>query len=841
MSGSQRRVFFWQLVALAIGLVTLIGLGVGLQDRAERSIEKVSQNTERARRQVAALTAVLDVLQDAETGQRGLLLTNRAAYAEPYTAATARIGPALAALLAAARDTPWLQAEAAELAEVSRAKIAELDQTVALARAGNLAAALEVVGTDRGKQLMDDARVRVIRIGTRLEQQEQTQSTLLQDRQERLAWATQLALVAGVLVLGLALMLALLNRARLASLQAAQRISGERLAATIERIRDGVAVFDRQDRLILSNARLAAVLHLDPVQARPGQHWDGLMAAAGALGSALSDWPTNRAESAEITVGSRTLEVWRGLMPGGGHILGVADISRRVAAEDIARQAQKMEVLGQMTGGVAHDFNNLLQIVSTNVELASLRIARTPAPDAWLLARLEAARGGVVRGARLTRHLLAFARRQPLAPEAIDPRTVLLNLEDMLRRTAGGATELEVVIGGGVWAVRADPNQLENALLNLTLNARDAIVAGGRPSGHITIQVNNATLDETYAAQAGDLLAGAYVVFAVTDTGVGMTADALTHATEPFYTTKPEGQGTGLGLSMVFGFAKQSGGHFELYSEVGRGTTGRLYLPRTEEAAAAAPASFDPGTRMGQGEAILLVEDDAPVRLAGAEVLRSLGYSVTEASGPDAALALLNQGLRPNLLLTDVVMPGTLTARSLAQQAAALIPGLPVLFTSGYTQNAIVHNGTLDAGVTLLSKPWVMEELARTLRRLLDAAPRPDGMQAAPPKTILVVEDEPLILMTTADTLADAGYCVLEAVDGASALTFAPQADLVVLDMGLPDMPGMDLAQALRNVRPSLPILIASGGGSPVPGFGWLPKPYDGRALCDAVAEALKP
>ena len=861
LTGSQRRTLAWQTAGLLCGLVVLVGLASSLQVRATRSIVELTGNALAARQQIAAVTSVLDVLQDAERGQRGFLLTARPNYLEPYTGATSRLAPALATLREAARGSKWLRPETDALAELAEQKMSELEQSVALARSGDMAGALAIVTTARGTLLMDEARARVTRIGTRLDNDERVQAAALQDRQSRLGLATQAAAVLGVIALGLALLAVLINRARLMTTHETERLVGERLAAAIDRIRDGVAVFDRNGQLILRNVQLASSLGLPPEQVRLGQCWAGLLAAADHVPGLAAIEPG--AEPAETLAGARTLELSRSVMPDGGTLLAVADISRRVKAEDTARQAQKMDVLGQMTGGVAHDFNNLLQVISANLELVLKRLARDAVPDSLVQSRLEAARAGVMRGARLTRHLLAFARRQPLAPEAIDPGRLMAGLDDLLRRTVGPTIELDLVIGSGLWAVRADPNQLENALLNLMLNARDAIAAGATTPGivtpgtstpgtttpgtstpgtitpgtitpgTITIEVTNAMLDDRYAERVRELTPGAFVVFAVTDTGLGMTAGQLARATEPFFTTKPEGQGTGLGLSMVFGFAKQSGGHLQMCSEPGRGTTAKLYLPRTNVPAQTEEPAV-PENRQGQGELILLVEDEPAVRTSGADLLRGLGYSVVTAETPLAALTTIELGLHPHLLLTDVIMPGPVTARALAARAAVLVPGLPVLFTSGYAQDPIAHNGTLDPGIMLIAKPWALDEMARALRRALEQ-PRPVTL---PRRVVLLVEDDPLIRLTTADTLTDLGYAVIEAEDGATALACAAQADVVVMDLGLPDMPGLDLAAALRGSRPALPIIIASGQAQAPDGYGWLGKPFGTAELKAALEQA---
>ncbi len=838
LQSGHRRLLLWQLMGLACLLTALIGLGTMLPERAGRSMAELSTSTALTRQQTVATGQLLQHLLDAETGQRGFLLTGRPEYLTPFSEAASLIGRTLDDLRATSAAKPWLAEEVGQLATLTDAKLAELQQTIRLAQSGDRAGAMAIVQTDRGKALMDEARATVSRITERLDAEDLRQSERLLDRQTRLALLSQVAVVTGIILLGIALAIALFSRAFLATAQAQQKRVGDRLAAAIDRFRDGVAVFDAQDRLTLRNDRLATVLGLSPAQVTPGRTGAHIAASAGLD---LLRAPARAGdEPVETVLGNRTLEVWQGSMPEGGRFLAVADITRRVAAEEVARQAQKMDVLGQMTGGVAHDFNNLLQVVSANLELASNRLARAATPDPWILTRLEAARSGVTRGARLTRHLLAFARRQPLAPEAVDPSQLLVGLDDMLRRTVGAPIELQLVTGDGLWPVRADPNQLENALLNLALNGRDAIGASGTASGHLTVEAANVTLD-TDAAATREVTAGAYVLFSVTDNGTGMTPEQIARATEPFYTTKPDGHGTGLGLSMVFGFAKQSGGHFKLYSEPGQGTTARLYLPRSDTPAEGASVAADQMQECGGGELVLLVEDDPAVRTTGAEALRSLGYAVTESASASAALALITQGLRPDIVFTDIVMPGKLSARALAEQAVAIIPGLPVLFTSGYTQNAIVHNGTLDPGITLISKPWQLDELARELHRALDhrrqnaPAKQPPAL---PAKTVLLVEDEAFIRMTTADALTDLGYTVVQAADGATALAHLAGTDLVLLDLGLPDMPGLTVARQMRASRPDLRIIIASGQGDPVPGYRWLPKPYDFATLTTALAQA---
>ena len=391
--------------------------------------------------------------------------------------------------------------------------------------------------------------------------------------------------------------------------------------------------------------------------------------------------------------------------------------SQRAAIEHLdrqLRQSQKMEAVGQLTGGVAHDFNNLLTVILGNAELMAEAVRDRP----QLAKMVEMTARAAERGAELTQRLLAFSRRQPLDPRPVDVNRLVAGMDPMLRRTLGEHVEIERVQGAGLWTAMVDPGQLENAILNLSLNARDAMPNGGR----LTIETANAHLDAAYAASQGEVEPGQYVMVAVSDTGTGMDAATMERAFEPFFTTKDVGKGSGLGLSMVYGFAKQSRGHVRLYSEPGQGTTVKLYLPRADGAdqpgarasAAAAPAR-------GSGR-ILLVEDDDLVRENAAGQLAGLGYEVVVAKSGPEAFAVLEKDGAFDLLFTDIVMPGGMNGRELAERARALRPGLPVLFTSGYTENAIVHHGRLDRGVELLAKPYRLQDLAAKVRAVLERA-----------------------------------------------------------------------------------------------------------------------
>jgi PAS domain S-box-containing protein len=394
------------------------------------------------------------------------------------------------------------------------------------------------------------------------------------------------------------------------------------------------------------------------------------------------------------------------------------EISRRNEAEEALRQSQKMETLGQLTGGVAHDFNNLLQIVTGNLEILQRNL---PADQARLRRSAENAMRGAERAAVLTQRLLAFARRQPLEPRPLSVNKLVGGMSELLHRTLGEPVELETVLAPNIWAVEADPNQLENAIINLAVNARDAMPDGGK----LTIETSNTHLDDAYAAQNTGVLPGQYVVICISDTGTGMDEETLQRVFEPFFTTKDVGRGTGLGLSMVYGFVKQSGGHVKIYSEPGQGTTVKIYLPRliasvNEEADEAEPLVPEGSLE----ETVLVCEDDDDVRAYSAEVLRELGYRVLEAhDGPSALRLLERQEGRVDLLFTDVVLPSGMMGNHLAEQARAIRPGLKVLFTTGYARNAIVHHGRLDPGVELITKPFTYADLAARIRDLLDRAP----------------------------------------------------------------------------------------------------------------------
>jgi signal transduction histidine kinase/ActR/RegA family two-component response regulator len=576
--------------------------------------------------QAAAIQAGLDdlfsTLQDAETGQRGYLMTGQDIYLVPYKKAVAALDGKFHVLDEAMRGQGGRMDLLDQLHRALTYKVAELAETVALKRAGKDAEAMEVVKTDAGLSHMEAARDLVGQ---------------LREAEAQMVGAREQA-------------------ARLVSM----------------RLQIGVSVA----------ALLVVVLAALSFQINR-QQFGALARAHGEL------------QQANVNL--------------------VREAAARERVSEQLRQAQKMEAIGQLTGGIAHDFNNMLAIVIGSLNLMRRRLERAQVGE---LPRLvDGALEGAERAATLTNRLLAFSRQQALKPEPIDPNKFVAGMSELLRRSLGESIKLETVLAGGLWRSHADANQLENALLNLCINARDAMPEGGK----LTIETLNAYLDEAYAAEHIDVPAGQYVLIAVTDTGGGMTPEIIAKAFDPFFSTKAVGQGTGLGLSQVYGFVKQSGGHVKIYSELGQGTSVKLYLPRfTGSVDVERPAPVEERAQGSPGELVLVVEDEDNVRKLTVEMLRELGYSVAHADGATAALRALDANPATTLLFTDIVMPD-INGRKLADEATRRHPHLKVLYTTGYTRNAIVHNGVLDQGVHLISKPFTLDQVASKLREVLDA------------------------------------------------------------------------------------------------------------------------
>lgn len=510
-------------------------------------------------------------------------------------------------------------------------------------------------------------------------------------------------------------------------------------------------------------------------------------------------------------------------------LIGFAKITRDVTERKAAQeqlenarvallQAQKMEAIGKLTGGVAHNFNNVLQVLRGNLELLERRHGQDPTSRE----RLSKAIGAVEHGAKLASQLLAFGRRQALQPRVVNLAAMLGNMEDMLRRALGETIDVKTEVCDGLWNTLVDPNQLETVVLNLAINGRDAMPGGGT----LTIELSNATLDAHGRALAADVAEGHYVLLAITDTGTGMPREVLERAFEPYYSTKPEGEGTGLGLSMAYGFIKQSGGDMRIYSEPGQGTTVKVWLPRSTERVVdiepLLPTRVEGGT-----ETLLVVEDDRYVQSAVVETLGELGYTVLKADDAQSAMAIVRSGVKIDLLFSDVVMPGALSSAELASMAARAVPGLKVLFTSGYAENAIVHSGRLDEGVHLLSKPYSRAQLAGKIRYVLglgDAKARPGGASQAPACTqaavsVLVVDDEATSREAVSELLAEMGYDVRQARDEEGALRalkeHVPQ--VLITDIALAGSSGIELARTALRLHPALNVIFASGNEAPPP------------------------
>jgi signal transduction histidine kinase len=568
------------------------------------------------------LVGMLSILTDAETGQRGYLLTGDAVYLEPYRSAVGRVDVQFDMLGAMLAANPAQAHALDDLRRAARAKLDELGTTIARYRAGSRDEALALVRSGAGRSDMEQAREV---IGRMIETEDRTQSDLRAPLETAARWLKVGLIGSGIMCLALAAFAAINSYGQMAKLVASR------------------------DALRTSNQQL------------------------------------------------------------------VEGAARREQLADQLRQSQKMEAIGQLTGGLAHDFNNMLSVIMGSLNLLRRRLARG---ETDLGRYIDAALDGADRAATLTHRLLAFSRRQPLTPQSIDVNKLVAGMSDLLRRTIGEQIRVETVLAGGLWRTCVDRGELESAILNLAVNARDAMAEGGR----LTIETANCHLDDNYASAHVEVPAGQYVLVAVTDNGCGMSPDVLAKAFDPFFTTKGIGKGTGLGLSQVHGFVKQSGGHVKIYSESGEGTTIKLYLPRfhgVEQVAAAATADR-PIPRGDINQLILVVEDEERAREVTAESLRELGYSVVHAGSAASALEILAARPEVRLLFTDIVMPDV-NGRKLAEEAVRRVPGIKVLYTTGYTPNAIVHNGVVDPGVQLISKPFTLEQLARKVHAVLDS------------------------------------------------------------------------------------------------------------------------
>jgi signal transduction histidine kinase/CheY-like chemotaxis protein len=572
-------------------------------------------------------------------------------------------------------------------------------------------------------------------------------------------------------------------------------ISPSEITFLVEKNADGILVVDDAGVVLFANPAAERVF------GRPSAELVGTAVGIPAIDGETADIVVLRPGGEKIEAEIRVVQTRWENRP--AWLASLRDVSARRLVEERMRHAAKMEAIGRLTAGIAHDFNNLLTVILGNLET----VRRHCDVNERLISATENAMTGAQRAAALTERLLAFARRRPLAPKPVDANRLVSGMSDLLNRTLGERIEVQAVLGEDLRLTHADPTELEAALLNLAVNARDAMPNGGK----LIIETANVDLDRTYAATQEDAQTGPHVLISVTDTGSGMNKEVLSRAIEPFFTTKDTGQGTGLGLSQVYGFVNQTGGHVSIYSEPGLGTTVKLYLPGYEGAekpVVQTPVAAETPTSKG-GEIILVVEDDEDVRRYTTASLRELGYSVVEADNGAAALAIIEREAGLRLLFTDLGLPGDLDGRALAERARQKRPALQVLLTTAYAGGALIHDGRLDAGVELLPKPFSYGDLARRVRKLLDAG--------ASTPSVLVVDDEVLIRMLCADVLMEAGFQVVEAGTKKEALQAVETAgqDLaaVVLDIGLPDGRGDELVARIRTLRPELPVVLATGHG----------------------------
>ncbi|MFA5495358.1 MAG: ATP-binding protein, partial [Porticoccaceae bacterium] len=491
-------------------------------------------------------------------------------------------------------------------------------------------------------------------------------------------------------------------------------VIAQRLHTTLESITDGFMTLDRDWRFTFMNSRAQSITRLRSEEVLGKVLWDVVPGVVGTVFEERFRRAVDEQVSLAFDAYYQPLELWvdvKAYPSEEGLAIYFHDHSVRRKLEQQLRESQRLEAVGHLTGGMAHDFNNLLTVILGNAEI----LGETLPKDSPLHNLAQMVVVAAERGADLTQRLLAFARRQPLEPEVLDINQLINNLDGLLRRTLGGYIDIEWVRAPALWPALVDPAQLESAVLNLAINARDAMSGGGR----LTIETANTRLDDDYVRGHVDLKAGQYVMVAVSDTGSGIAPGNLRRVFEPFFTTKEVGKGTGLGLSMVFGFVKQSGGHINIYSEEGEGTTVRMYLPRAFGEGRSPPSEGEEVTATGGDAVILLVEDDDLVRDYASQQLIDAGYQVLCAVTGREALAILQSRQDIDLLFTDVVMPGGMSGRELADRAQEIHPSLRVLYTSGYTENAIVHHGRLDPGVQLLNKPYRRALLLDKVRQVL--------------------------------------------------------------------------------------------------------------------------
>ncbi len=836
------------LVFALVPIFILLGLVGGLAIYYAQVLREKQDWIIHTYRVINAADALLSDLWQSAGSQRGILLTGNDIYVGAYNEGRRHALQDMATLRELSAYNERRIKKVNELEPLVHKRLELLQRGIDIRATHGFEAAAAYSSKNNGGVVMDEITSRIVTMTNEEE-------LLLQNRSRDAAGlesrTTLVAYTGAVLVLLFLLAtttLLLKNNFRLSRVEKTLAEKAALLQATLDNIRDGVVAFDANGRLRAFNKHFFNFLDFPREMATDGAPLEKFREIdTHRSHPVLEELSMPGGDSGEgyqrVALNNREMDVYRSVLADGGFLVAAVDVTARERADAIIRQAQKMETIGHLTGGLAHDFNNLLQIISANLDLMTGDVQGDPRASG----RLQNAISGVERGSRLTQQLLAFARRQPLNPQAINLGRTIRSMMDLLRSTLGERIDIEAVVSGGLWNTSADPVQIENCILNLAINARDAMADGGK----LTIEVSNAVLDDSYAMGHSEVTPGQYVMLAVSDTGHGMSPEVAARAFEPFFTTKREGEGTGLGLSQIYGFVKQSGGHIKIYTETGHGTSVKLYLPRARKGVDEYSKPLSPAA--GGTETILVVEDDAGVRAAAIDLLKELGYSVLKAENADEALALLESGARPDLLFTDVVMPGTINTRDFARKAQKICSNLRVLFTSGYTQNAIVHNGRLDDDVFLLSKPYRKDELARKVRSVLDtgsnlttraptAIATPALKDANMTLHILVVEDEMLVRMSTVDMLEQLEHRVIEAEDGLSALAILQsdsKLDLLITDLGLAGLSGQELVVQARLLRPGIRIIVASGYDLPegMTDAVHLGKPFQLGDLRKAIAD----
>jgi PAS domain S-box-containing protein len=847
----ERRTFLSTGVVIGLTIAVLVAAGALLtvthSNSAARQQRLVVTNFET----ISLMRQALVTMQDAEIGARSYLLSGDIASLEPYERARLRI------------DSTIRQLEAAAGAGDAARQIDEFRgaATEKLEELGNGILAFQKNGRDTavGREQLAAGRLTSDHIRQAADSFVEGQRLMLARRLAMLQSEQDQADLAGLLVLGGAFICLIVGTFIIVrnsgSLQETQRQLIERsrlLQATLETLHDPIVVLDDEGAVVAWNESFADLAGWDPGR-QPAPTRDFLLSErAPATRTLLSplklrEKATSRMLSVRVGYDGREYEVSRGEMSDGGSVVRCVDVTEELRDEAALRQGQKMEAIGQLTGGMAHDFNNILQVIQANLDLMRTDIAANPAA----LGRLQSATAAAERGAGLTQQLLAFARRQPLEPRPTSISALVSGLAILLRQALGERVAPDFVVSRDAWNARIDPGQLENAILNLAINARDAMPEGGG----LRIEVSNATLDRRYASLHPDVTPGPYVLIDVSDTGTGMPAEVIAQAFDPFFTTKNEGKGTGLGLSMVYGFVRQSNGHIRIDSAIGQGTSVKLYLPRTLDPVAtveAAPIGVVKGS-----ERVLVVEDNEDVRQAVVDMLSGWGYRVTAAENPDSAAAILEEDQGFDLLFTDVVMPGNISVVELIEMVKRLRPGMAILLTSGYARDLIPQQ--YRETLPMIAKPYRGDELSTKVRATITASRAPARRiaptAAAPtrettaeerPRRILLVEDEVVLRMSTTDMLERMDCFVVGVGSGEQAIEMLGKGatfDLLLTDLGLPGISGEELATEVRKKYPNLPVIIASGygrTGTPGDGVQFIGKPYSAIDLQQALEHAAR-